>query len=250
MRFLFSAAFLLCLCQQSLLAQDGLTFSVTSKVARVNLVELYTSEGCSSCPPAEAWLSSLQKHEGLWRDLVPVAFHVDYWDNLGWKDRYASPVFTHRQRLYRDAWKGRYIYTPAVAVNGEPWQDWRLSTAALPLETNDVGTIELSFEDNTLNMTWNPVEPFAKAYEAYVTVIGFGIESSVKAGENSGRTLTHDFVVLQYAQRRVKQRKGLYYDRMPLDLELSKGIKERAIVVWITRNRDVYALQAVGVKIP
>ena len=183
-------------------------------------------------------------------NLVPVAFHVDYWDNLGWKDRYASPVFTHRQRLYRDAWKGRYIYTPAVAVNGEPWQDWRLSTEALPLETNDVGTIELSFEDNTLNMTWNPVEPFAKAYEAYVTVIGFGIESSVKAGENSGRTLTHDFVVLQYAQRRVKQRKGLYYDRMPLDLELSKGIKERAIVVWITRNRDVYALQAVGVKIP
>ncbi|MFT5239944.1 MAG: hypothetical protein ACI9OU_000089 [Candidatus Promineifilaceae bacterium] len=250
MRFLFSATFLFYLCLQSAFAQDGLVFSVTGNVSRVNLVELYTSEGCSSCPPAEAWLSNLKNHEGLWRDVVPVAFHVDYWDNLGWKDRYASPVFTHRQRLYRDAWKGRYIYTPALAVNGQPWQDWRLSTAVLPLETNNVGTIELTFEDNTLNMNWNPIEPFAKAYDAYVTVIGFGIESNVKAGENSGRTLTHDFVVLQYAQRRVKQRKGQYYDRMPLDLELSKGLGERAIVVWITQNREVYPLQAVGVKIP
>ena len=58
---------------------------------QISLVELYTSEGCSSCPPAEAWLSRLKEEPGLWKNFVPIAFHVDYWDRLGWRDRFSSP---------------------------------------------------------------------------------------------------------------------------------------------------------------
>src|SRR5438270_9390200 len=72
--------------------------------AKVALVELYTSEGCSSCPPAEKWLGSLTADPGLWRQFVPVAFHVNYWDNLGWRDALATKAFTDRQYAYSAAW--------------------------------------------------------------------------------------------------------------------------------------------------
>src|ERR1700712_4295101 len=71
---------------------------------RVHLLELYSSEGCSSCPPAESWLGELRTAPGLWRDFVPVAFHVNYWDRLGWRDRFASKEYTARQYAYSSQW--------------------------------------------------------------------------------------------------------------------------------------------------
>jgi hypothetical protein len=68
-----------------------------SGTTQTALLELYSSEGCSSCPPAEAWMASLRDAPGLWRDFVPVVFHVAYWDRLGWRDRFASEQFTQRQ---------------------------------------------------------------------------------------------------------------------------------------------------------
>src|ERR1041385_865018 len=71
-----------------------------SKPARAHLLELYTSEGCSSCPPAEQWMSALKNQPRLWQDIVPIAFHVDYWDRLGWRDPFASKLWTDRQAHY------------------------------------------------------------------------------------------------------------------------------------------------------
>ncbi len=67
-----------------------------SSTRQTALLELYTSEGCSSCPPAEAWLSKLKTEPGLWSEFVPVAFHVDYWNNLGWRDKLSSEQFSRR----------------------------------------------------------------------------------------------------------------------------------------------------------
>lgn len=78
------------------------------------VVELYTSQGCSSCPPADALLSELGERE----DVIPLAFHVDYWDYIGWKDQFASPKFTKRQKGYARAGGWKMIYTPQVIVNG------------------------------------------------------------------------------------------------------------------------------------
>src|SRR6476646_4780454 len=66
---------------------------------RIHLIELFTSQGCSSCPPAEAWLSKLKSEPRLWKDFVPIAFHVDYWDRLGWRDPFATKEWTARQYL-------------------------------------------------------------------------------------------------------------------------------------------------------
>src|SRR5574339_14875 len=83
-----------------------------SSTNRTALLELYTSEGCSSCPPAEAWLSRLKSDARLWKDFVPVAFHVDYWDYLGWRDPFGAAEYSERQRGYAAQWKSRSVYTP------------------------------------------------------------------------------------------------------------------------------------------
>ena len=84
------------------------------------VVELYTSEGCDSCPPADRWLSTLKDKPGV----LAAAFHVDYWDRLGWKDRFASPRFTERQAQLQAAAGARSSYTPQVRVNGADWRRW------------------------------------------------------------------------------------------------------------------------------
>ena len=94
-----------------------------SRAARTHLLELFTSEGCSSCPPAEAWLSNLKKEPQLWRDFVPVAFHVDYWDRLGWRDPFASKTWTARQYDYAERWKSGSVYTPGFVLDGREWQN-------------------------------------------------------------------------------------------------------------------------------
>src|SRR5499427_291609 len=91
---------------------------------QVTLLELFTSEGCSSCPPAEKWLSGLKADQELWKKIIPVAFHVDYWDRLGWRDRFAKPEFTSRQQHYAAAWGGDSVYTPGFVVNGKEWRAW------------------------------------------------------------------------------------------------------------------------------
>src|SRR3989442_5219435 len=108
-------------------------FIFTSGNERVSLVELFTSEGCSSCPPADSWLSGLCEDAGLWKRFVPVAFHVDYWDGLGWKDRWASPEFSTRQRTYAAAWRSGSVYTPGVDLNG---QESRSRRTSIPQSTS------------------------------------------------------------------------------------------------------------------
>ncbi len=90
---------------------------------KTHLLELFTSEGCSSCPPAEAWLSKLKDDAGLWRDFVPLAFHVDYWDRPGWRDPFASKVWTARQYEYSARWKSSNVYTPGFVLDGREWRN-------------------------------------------------------------------------------------------------------------------------------
>ena len=97
---------------------------IESPAHRVALVELFTSEGCSSCPPADRWLSELKHDERIWDRLVPVAFHVDYWDYIGWPDRFATKAFGERQRNYARGGNVASVYTPGFVVHGEEWRGW------------------------------------------------------------------------------------------------------------------------------
>jgi hypothetical protein len=102
-------------------ALEGGTVVFQSSDHQTALLELYTSEGCSGCPPAEAWLSQLKNLPRLWKDFVPVAFHVDYWDYLGWRDPWATKGFSERQRSYAQPWGSDSVYTPGFVLNGKEW---------------------------------------------------------------------------------------------------------------------------------
>jgi hypothetical protein len=155
------------------------------------VVELFTSEGCSSCPPADRWLSALTGRE---REVIALAFHVNYWDSLGWPDRFATRATTERQhRLQRTA-NARYVYTPQVIVNGRDERAW--SAAALPRLA--ATPITLALQRDGTRVTARVNAPPRSALAGYWAVLEDGHASRVKAGENAGTTLAHDHVVVQY----------------------------------------------------
>ena len=180
------------------LQADNLIFESGPK--KVQLLELFTSEGCSSCPPAEASLGRLVDDPRLWREFVPVAFHVDYWDHLGWKDPFASGEYTNRQRAYAASWKGESVYTPAFVLNGREWRG-----ATVPAAEGDAaGVLKVAVRnDETILVTFELVRTMARDYDVYVARLGFGMNINVRAGENSGRNLRHEFVVLSLAHEKL-----------------------------------------------
>jgi peptide-methionine (R)-S-oxide reductase len=224
--------------------------------ARVGLLELYTSEGCSSCPPAESWLSGLSGNAALWKDVVPVAFHVDYWDYLGWRDVFASSAFSERQRDYAERWNAEQIYTPGFVLNGAEWRGWR-DHASLPAAGANAGTLALELS-RTGTVRFVPAASFTGGL-AHVALLGSGLTSKIKAGENKGRTLTHDFVVLDYQRANLVPQSGQSAGN-GLDipqarswvgngvlLHRTSALKPAryAIAVWVTDETDT-PLQAAG----
>jgi hypothetical protein len=155
------------------------------------VVELYTSEGCNSCPPADRWLSSLKSRPGV----LALAFHVDYWDRLGWVDRFADPAYTQRQRQLQTTSGAAFVYTPQVVVDGRDW-NWR----SQPLPPQRPASIEVTLtqKDSQVEAVVQPREGAPTRLAAYWAVLEDGHVSDVRAGENAGATLRHDHVVRSY----------------------------------------------------
>jgi hypothetical protein len=103
---------------------SGETCAAKSGPRMAALVELYTSEGCDSCPPADRWLSSTIPAEANGANVIALAFHVDYWDRLGWKDRFAALAWTERQYAMAHANRSRLVYTPQILAQGHDFPDW------------------------------------------------------------------------------------------------------------------------------
>jgi hypothetical protein len=214
-----------------------LTF--TSTTTETHLLELYTSEGCSSCPSAEAWMGKLKSDDRLWQEFVPVAFHVDYWDNLGWKDRFARPAWTQRQRAYANRWGSDSVYTPAFVVDGSEWRNGSRELS-FPKKEN-AGLLKASLNGDTAAVSFQPAGKFSGG-SAHLAWLGFSLVSNVKAGENTGRTLRQDFVVLQHVSAPlVRDANGLWQRA----LTSSAGHAEAgAIACWI--ESDGVPVQATG----
>ena len=191
---------LICAAVASLAATAGLgaaageTCTAKSSTVITPVVELYTSEGCNSCPPADRWLSKLKAEANV----VALAFHVDYWDRLGWKDRFASAAYTERQALQQRSNGARFSYTPQVVVNGRDRPDWRSTAMPIASRTDAPVQIELSHNGDRISATVAASAHAPKRLAAYWAVTEQGFTSAVKAGENEGVTLHHDFVVRDY----------------------------------------------------
>lgn len=161
------------------------------------VLELYTSEGCSSCPPADRWLAQFTGRQ----DVLPLAFHVTYWDRLGWPDRYADPLHTQRQKEVRDRLGARQIYTPQTVLDGRDWRGW-WQNQALPPASGGPAALSLTLSGQgqavDVELQHRPGTPLPARLHAYWAVSEDGHSTQVKAGENEGSFLRHAAVVRGY----------------------------------------------------
>jgi hypothetical protein len=227
---------------------EPLRFS--SGTSRVALIELYTSEGCSSCPPADQWLASRADKPGLWTEFVPVEFHVNYWDSLGWKDRLSTPDFTAREYAYAAAWGSGNVYTPCFVRNGAEWKPlWGGSAEA----GGPSGRLTVEVEAGACRASYTPSAGEDKgAYELHVALLGGGLSSKVTAGENDGHTLTHEFVVIGFARTALTRTApgSALQASVPLPQPIVQDAKRHALAAWVTRNDDLVSVQATGGWLP
>lgn len=199
------------------------------------LVELFTSEGCNSCPPADRWLSALGRRTAGEGRIVPLAWHVDYWDYIGWKDRFAQAAFSDRQRRLAQVRHDRFVYTPQVLVQGRDFRRWSrggldalaADIHALParawIELAIVGRSDSEIEVEVSSRLLDPkLASDPAAYGLYLAAYANGLSTAVAAGENAGRRLAHDHVAFGWRgpiafgpEGRLRQRQRLALPQAP-----------------------------------
>lgn len=161
------------------------------------VVELFTSEGCSSCPPADDAVAKLLKEYN--NNVYVLGYHVDYWDDLGWKDAFSNAAYTNRQKSYARVFKLASIYTPQVVVNGEEQfvgsDNAKLHNAInkdLKQAENETLNISAKAENNRVTVSYNTKSNGANLN---IALVQLAVQSQVKRGENRGETLHHVNVV-------------------------------------------------------
>ncbi len=225
---------------------DSVSFS--SGESRVALIELYTSEGCSSCPPADRWLSNLKGNSGLWTDFVPIALHVDYWNHIGWHDRFSRRDYSDRQRRYIAEGGASVVYTPGVFRDGQEWRRWRFGRPGAADE-EIVGDLTVRINDRDVEVHFAAGNEHDLKMTVHIAVLGMNLETQVSAGENSGRTLRHDFVALGVVSAPLKTHTGAYRAVAMLP---AAGMQhdDLAIAAWVSGAKNQAPIQAVGGYLP
>ena len=190
-------------------AQSAVTCTAKSAARVPTVIELYTSEGCSSCPPADRWLSQLIKRQlnpsSDAATTVALAFHVDYWDYIGWKDAFAQPVFSKRQSALARSGGASGVYTPQVFLNGKDDRSWTrganpaASVSALA-RASIAASAQWRDESVAISGKFTSLSTLAGAARLRYAITESGLVTSVKAGENRGETLRHDAVVRAYGE--------------------------------------------------
>ena len=232
----------------------------SSGSSTVAIAELYTSEGCDSCPPADKWFSTLSaKKDGV----VPLAFHVDYWDYIGWKDRFAKADFGERQRESVRRQGGRTSYTPQVMLNGQDQRRWsdqsqfssglkniavRTPRANLALEI----TTATTGLDAALTVTLPQISDRADA-AVFLAITENNLSNRVTAGENRGVTLKHDHVVRTLIGPLGGESKdradGKLFIKRPITLEQSWKRGDLSVVAFVQNLRTGEVYQALSAPV-
>jgi hypothetical protein len=220
----------------------GDTCEVKSGAATAALVELYTSEGCSSCPPADRQLSDLRRQLDANAVLVPLALHVTYWDRIGWKDIYAQPTFDSRQSWLLQQRRKRVVYTPQFFLNGDLLREWSWD---LPSANRRFKALPAPF---TIALNTTPAAAGLSGHatvsapdvrtggDLYLAITESGLVSRVLRGENSGVTLRHDNTTrLWLGPFPLRQGKASVHQEVSLP---AGWARERVQAVALVQNSD------------
>jgi hypothetical protein len=235
-------------------AAAALSCNATSGPNRVAVLELYTSEGCSSCPPADEWFSALPKAGFTGDKLIPIAFHVDYWDYIGWKDRFASPLYSQRQKEAVKAAGARVVYTPQIFLNGRDFRargdNEGLADAMQAINRTPARTlIKLGLEARAPR-EWKvsaDIRVIGSSSDAnvaaYVGTYENRLLSEVRAGENKGVLLRHDHVIREWIGPLPLSGGKLEFTR-DIALKVDQKAKESGLVAVVQDRRSGDVLQA------
>lgn len=216
---------------------------------QVHLVELYTSEGCSSCPAADEWLGRFKNDKELWNQVVPVAFHVDFWDYIGWPDPYAQGSFTRRLQAIVSRWTAQALYTPCIVQNGLQVRNW-YELEKFQRSRNRPGLLKAALiSPETYEIVFEPSETHKGTLVAFAALLGMDLVSDVKEGENKGKMLRHDFVVLEMRFADMAAENGVYKARLSFvkdPKEKPRPVQPKAIALWVSSKNSPVPVQATG----
>ena len=190
-------------------------------------------------------MSRLKTDTRLWHNVVPVAFHVDYWNDLGWTDRFSAYRYTQRQYRYRQHSLISGVYTPGFVYNGREWRGWFRGDPLPGVGGDAVGILKATVNNRSINADFSPLRTDDEILVLNIALLAFNQSSVINAGENSGRTLRHDFVVVDFRQHR-QRRSGRHVhwsvDGLPSPLPGDAG----AIAMWVSKADDPTPIQAIG----
>lgn len=227
------------------------TIVVDSDSNQVAVVELYTSEGCSSCPPADRWLSRLAKTVDDDIEVLALSFHVDYWDYLGWKDRFSSAANTSRQRQLGANNQQRTIYTPEFFVNGMEARGANTILNKIQSANQQKAPLELRLavsrgKDDLILDLQSPGdrETIGPVHHRYI-VYENDLSTEVLRGENSGETLKHQQVV-RYMSRALNLQSENQH-RIPIDPNWEP--ENIGVAVLVTSPGNQHYLQAIHTSV-
>lgn len=243
------------------LAASGPAFAAAacraaSQTLVLPLVELYTSEGCDSCPPADRWMGSRFPARIGGSGAVALAFHVDYWDRLGWRDRFATHANTERQYAARRENGGAFVYTPQVLVQGRDVPHWNTEAdEAINAASQQAGRARIAVDAVTAprevrlhivaQVPDAPSRGDAKAFAAYADS---GLESEIGAGENRGVRLVHAHVVRAFREVGGFDATGSLDTRISLDRPAEAGT-DPTLVVFVQRMSNGDVLQTLALSL-
>ncbi|MDG4555763.1 MAG: DUF1223 domain-containing protein [Candidatus Competibacter sp.] len=223
---------------------------------RVALVELYTSEGCNSCPPADRWLS--RQTAGSWdtRQVAALAFHVDYWDRLGWKDRFAQPAFSARQRALAAQQGSRTVYTPQVLLSGRSLPQWQrpevfqqeiAHLTAQPAPADLRAELFPGPEQWRVQAGGHVRAPVARGeIGVFVAVYQDRLDSQVTTGENAGERLRHDRVVRALLGPLAIDPDGRFAHTVSVPLPGEFVARDAGVVIFLQRLQSGEVVQALA----
>ena len=238
------------------IATSAAVCAAKSGATTVALLELYTSEGCSSCPPADRWVNDLPKR-GFGTDrIVPLALHVDYWNSLGWTDRFSQAAFTQRQRELARRAHSSTVYTPELKLNGREYRRWSRGGLAADLEainrrpTRADIALRLERQGQTLRVGGTAaLKQQVPAAGLYLALYENNLSTEVRAGENRGSALKHNFVVHRLLGPVAFDATGMARMNETLSLDAGWKTPDLGVAAFVQESNSVEVLQALALGV-
>mgnify|MGYP001791440178 CR=1 FL=1 len=227
-------------------------FSLNAQEKPVVVLELFTSQGCSSCPPADRLLEEIKNNNDSDR-VIPVAYHVDYWDYIGWKDPFASKDYTNKQRDYAEKFLSSSIYTPQLVINGD---EHFVGSDKVRIErrikqilhrgsnSNTIEITDLKIKDKKVDFSYKVDGKTKKRNICFLLTIDKRV-TPVKRGENTNRTLTNTNIVILEKIVSLIEKEGKMTLSIPDIIEPKDEIK----LIAITKDKDLLVTSGIQIKL-